>query len=177
MAVSWSVVPFAMLAPVGERLMPTSVAAETVSVALPVTAPMDALIVVWPCASPVARPTLAAALDTVAKAGLLESQTAWAVRSCVVPSENVPVAVNCWVVPLAIDGAAGETAMALSVAPLTVSEVWPVTAPTEAEIVVSPVASAEASPRAPLALETAATLDAELAHETTEVMSCVLPSE
>jgi hypothetical protein len=45
----------------------------------------------------------------------------------VLPSEYVPVAVNCCVVPLAIDGFAGATAIDTGVAVPTVNVVLPVT--------------------------------------------------
>ena len=38
----------------------------------------------------------------VATAGVADAQVTWLVRFCVELSENVPVAVNCWVFPLAI---------------------------------------------------------------------------
>jgi hypothetical protein len=47
------------------------------------------------------------------------------VKFCVEPSLKVPVAVNCWVLPLVIDGFAGVTAIDCSVAAVTVSTVAP----------------------------------------------------
>jgi hypothetical protein len=44
-------------------------------------------------------------------------------------SENVPVAVNCSVLPFAIEGFAGVTATDTSVAEVTVRVVEPLTAP------------------------------------------------
>ena len=47
----------------------------------------------------------------VATDGVAEAQVTGLVRFCVVPSENVPVAVNCCVRPLAMLGFAGVTAI------------------------------------------------------------------
>jgi hypothetical protein len=58
----------------------------------------------------------------------------------------VPVAVNCWVDPLASDGFAGVTVMDCSVAEVTVKIVDPCTAPDAALIVLVPIATAAASP-------------------------------
>ena len=65
------------------------------------------------------------------------------------PSLNVPVAVNCCVAPLVIDGFAGVTAIDCSVAAVTVSTVEPLTAPNVALIVEVPTPAPVASP-APL---------------------------
>ena len=43
-----------------------------------------------------------AALLMAATAGVEDSQVTTLVTSCLVPSVNMPVAVNCWVVPAAI---------------------------------------------------------------------------
>src|SRR4051812_46735932 len=66
-----------------------------------------ALIEVLPGALPVARPVLV----TVATVRAAEAQATWLVRSCVELSEKVPVAVNCCVVPAAMVGLAGVTAI------------------------------------------------------------------
>jgi hypothetical protein len=68
------------------------------------------------------------------------------VKFCVELSENVPVAVNCCVVPLAIEGFAGVTAIDTSVAEVTVSKVDPLTFPEVAMIVLVPTAFAVAIP-------------------------------
>lgn len=64
------------------------------------------------------------------------------------PSLNVPVAVNCCVNPLAIEGLAGVTLMDVSVAAVTVRVVEPEIAPETAVIVVVPAPTVEASPEA-----------------------------
>ena len=50
-------------------------------------------------------------------------------RFCVLPSLNVPVALNCCVLPLVIDGFTGVTAIDTSVAAVTVSVVLPESVP------------------------------------------------
>ena len=54
------------------------------------------------------------------------------------PSLNVPVAVNCCVAPLVIDGFAGVTAIDCNVAAVTVNTVEPLIAPEVALIVEVP---------------------------------------
>jgi hypothetical protein len=73
----------------------------------PVIEPEIAKMLALPAATPVASPDVA----IVATAGVSEFQVTEAVRFCVLPSEYVPVAVNCCVVPLAMDGLAGVTAI------------------------------------------------------------------
>ena len=58
-----------------------------------------------------------------------EFHVAVLVRFWVVPSLNVPVAVNCSVFPMAIEGCVGVTAMDASVAGATVSVALPETEP------------------------------------------------
>ena len=65
----------------------------------------------------------------IATAVLDELQATCVVISRVVPSENVAVAVNCWVVPPGRLGLAGVIATEDRVAVLTVKVVLPVTVP------------------------------------------------
>ena len=70
------------------------------------------MIVDVPAATPVASPAvLIVATDDVA-----DAQVTWLVRFCVELSENVPVAVNCWVAPAVMLGLAGVTAIDCRVA-------------------------------------------------------------
>jgi hypothetical protein len=64
-----------------------------------------AVIVAEPCPTPVASPRLL----IVATDGALEDQLTWLVRSCVLLSEKVPVALNCCADPTVIDAFAGLT--------------------------------------------------------------------
>jgi len=147
-AVNCWVVPDGMEAVAGATVMATSAAALTVKVAEPLVFPEVALIVVVPWAMLVARP----ALLMVATAVPLEFQVTEFVRSCVLLSLNVPVAVNCWVFPAAITGFAGFTAMETSVAGVTVSDVDPLTLAEVALMVVFPMATLVASPWLPALL-------------------------
>jgi hypothetical protein len=58
-----------------------------------------------------------------------EVQVTEPVKFCVELSEKVPVAVNCSVLPFAIEGFAGVTATDTSVADVTVRVVEPLTPP------------------------------------------------
>ena len=111
----------------------TMVAAVTVRSVDPLTAPDAAVIVALPMATVFANPEATVAVDCVS-----DDQVAVEVRSCVLPSVNVPVAVNCWVVPRAMDGFAGETAIETSAAAVTVSVVEPVIEPEVATMLVVP---------------------------------------
>lgn len=90
-----------------------------------------------------------------------------------VPSVNVPVAVNCSVVPSGIEALSGVTEIATSCAVVTVSTVLPDTVPLVAEIVVCPIAFDVHTP--PVLIVAVAKEDE--AHVTALVMSSVLPFE
>jgi hypothetical protein len=70
----------------------------TVNVAVAEKPPDIAVMVVVPAATAVASPLEPVALLIDAMPVPLELHVAAAVRSCVVPSEYIPVAENCWVV-------------------------------------------------------------------------------
>lgn len=90
------VVTWLPIAPEGcERPVITGVAGVTVSVVEPTIAPDVAVMVVVPTPTAVASP---AALIVAAEEED-EAQIAVLVKSCVLPSVYVPVAVNCWVEP------------------------------------------------------------------------------
>ena len=89
------------------------------------------------------------------------------------PSVNVPVAVNCSVVPSGMEGLGGVTEIATSWAGVTVSTVLPETVPLVAEIMVCPVAFDVAKPGEVIV----ATAVEDDAQETALVMSSVLPFE
>jgi hypothetical protein len=82
----------------------------------------------------------------VATLVVCELHVAVPVKFCVELSEKVPVAVNCFVVPFAIEGFAGVTAIETRVAEVTVSTVDPLTVPEVAMIVLDPAAFAVAIP-------------------------------
>ncbi|MDR3579358.1 MAG: hypothetical protein P4L44_05300 [Oryzomonas sp.] len=164
--------------------------ATTVRLAVPEIFPaigcetaMVAVIVAVPAATAVAAPLLPAVLLMVATAVFVlvleELQVTDEVRSCVVPSENVPVALNCWVPPTATVGLAGWSAIELSVSEETVKVVEAETFPDVALIVVMPAATAAAVPLLPAVLLMVATtvLVLEELQVTDEVRSCIVPSE
>ena len=87
--------------------MDTSEAAVTFKRVPPVTVPMLAETEVVPLAAADARP----AEFTAATVDDEDVQVTEFVRSCVLPSENVPMACNCCLVPGAINGLPGSTAI------------------------------------------------------------------
>jgi hypothetical protein len=91
----------------------------------------------------------------------------------------VPVAVNCWVWPWAIDAAVGDTAMLTSTAGVTVNTPVPEMSPDVAVMVVAPdpLAVAVASPWEPALLEIVAVELDEVDHVTELVRSVVLRLE
>ncbi len=152
----------------GVTAIDCSVAALTVSVVEPLMVPDTAVMVVVPIAIPVASPlALIAAVDVA-----LELHVAVAVRFEVLPSLNVPVAVNCCVSPAATDGLTGVTAIDCSMAAVTVSVVVPLMAPDVAVTVVVPTATPVARP---LVLIVAVEVADEL-HVAVPVRFMVVPS-
>jgi len=143
-AVNCCVVPATMLGLVGVTAIDVNVfGACTVKTVPPLTLPRVADIVLVPVdnadASPVAF--------TLATPVFAEFQVAVLVRLAVVPSEYVPVAVNCCVAPVKMVGFAGVTAIDVNVfGACTVKTVPPFTLPTAAEMVLVPADSADARP-------------------------------
>jgi hypothetical protein len=151
--------------------METGVAAVTVSDVLPEIDPIVAVIVALPAPSPVANPKLAALALTVAIEELDDAQVTCVVRSCVLLSLYVPVAMNCSAVPSAMEGLAGATAIDTSVIP-TARLTEPLTEPNFALMVQVPLACVVTMPPA----ATAATVVSEESHFADDVTSWVLPS-
>ena len=106
------VFPAGMLGLAGVTDMEDRVAEVTVRVVLPELFPEVAIMVEVPAARPVARPVLLTDATDV----LDKLQMTCVVISWLVPSEYVPVAVNCWVTPTGTLGLAGVTAIETSVA-------------------------------------------------------------
>src|SRR4029077_6657168 len=140
-AVNCCVVPLLIDGFAGVTAMEVSVAGVTASSVEPVMLPLVAEIVEVPVPTLVAKP-VALIVATVAVA---EAHTAL-LSTCVELSLNVPVAVNCCVAPLLIDGFAGVTEMDTSVGGFTVSSVEPVMLPLVAEIVEVPTPTAVPKP-------------------------------
>ena len=113
----------------------------------------------------------------VATFGVREDHVTEAVMFCVLPSENVPVAVNCCVVPSGMVGATGEIVIETRVAALTVNIVDPLIVPEAAVMLEVPAATLVASPWLPAVLLIVATFAVAKDHVTEVVMFCVLPSE
>ena len=172
-AVNCCVVPFAMLGSAGVTSIETSAAAVTVRVVEPEIRPDVAVIVVTPAALALARPSEPRAFEIVATTSSEEDHVTAEVRSWVVASVYVPVAVNCCVVPFAMLGSAGVTAIDTSAAALTVNVVVPEIKPDVAVIVVEPSALALARPSEPRAFEIVATTSSDEDHVTAEVRSWV----
>jgi hypothetical protein len=166
-----------MLGSAGVIETDTSVSGVTIIVVDPDTFPDAAAITVKPADTEVARPLEPAALLIAATAEVDELHAAAAVRSCVVLSEYIHVAVNCRVVPTAIEGFSGVTTMDTSVAGVIVSAVESDTLPIVAVSVVRPVAAEVAKPLEPALLLTVATLSPEEVQATAAVTSCVVLSE
>src|SRR5262249_31430040 len=91
----------------GVTAIDTSDAAWTVRFVEPEIEPEVAVIDVLPAVSPVPSPPVLIVATPVAE----EVHTAVLVKFWVVPSLKVPVAVNCWLLPAAIEGFAGVTAI------------------------------------------------------------------
>jgi hypothetical protein len=109
----------------------------------------------------------------VATAGVSDDHATDPVRFCVLPSLNVPVAVNCCVAFLASVGFAGVTAIDLNVAPATVRVIEPTTLP---DVAVMSVLPADFAVTIPLPL-IVATLGLCEFHATLAEISGADPSE
>ena len=148
--------------------MDCKVAAVTVRVVDPTTLREVALIVVVPIRKAFASPRAL----MVAVVVLDETHTAVLVRFCVVPSLNVPVAVNCCVRPAGTLGFAGVTAIDCRAAAVTVNVVDPATFPDVAVIAVVPVPTPVATPAAVIV----ATVGVPDDQVTLVEIFCVVPS-
>ena len=108
----------------------------------------------------------------VATLALLELQWLFKLTSCVVASLNVPVAVNCWVVPTPIVGLMGEMATDTKVPLPITSEAVPLIPESDAVMVTVPARFPWAMP-----LErTDANCGFEDFHDTPTKVATVLPS-
>lgn len=165
-------VPSASEGVAGVMASDTKTAELTVSVVDPVTVPAVAVMVAVPCPTLLARPCPLAALLIVATLVVSELHCTVPVMFCWLPSVNVPVAVNCCVVPSGIVGIAGVTAIDTTTAAVTVSVVEPLIVPDVAVTLVLPRATLLASP-CPL---TVAMAPFPVLHVTVLVRFSVLPS-
>src|ERR1700723_1266442 len=121
---------------------------------------------------PIAVPTPPA--PTVATAVLLDVQVASVVRTCVLESLNVPVAVNANSVPGAMVRPVGETEIGTMVAFVSSSVVAPLIPPSAAVMVAEDTGAMPLA--SPLALPIGASVVSDEVHSTSVVKLCVLPS-
>jgi hypothetical protein len=107
-----TVIPTLLVGRAGDMTTDTSVACgcDTVRLVDPETEPEVAVIVVVPAAKVAASPA-----PLIVATVCAEDDQVTVVRAWVCPSLNVPVAVNCWLVPVTSDGFTGETAIEDSV--------------------------------------------------------------
>ncbi len=167
----------AMLGSIGVTVIEVSTADVTFTCEVPVTPSRAALMVALPAECPVICPRWLGALLTVTDAGLLLDHVAELVRSSVLPSEKVPMALNCDFSPLAMINDEGRICNDVSVAVVTVTGVDPEMPLKVALIVAVPGAIAVTSPCDPLVLLTVAIDVALDAHVAVVVRSSVDPSE
>ena len=126
-------------------MIEVSTALVTVTVVVADIPACVAVIVAVPAATPVTRPWLPTALLTVASAAEEDAQVTDVVRSLLVPSEKVPVAVNCRLVSLVMDGFTGVIVSDFKVA-TTSSEADAVTGPSAVTNVAEMVEVPESRP-------------------------------
>ena len=130
--------------------------------------PALAVIVAVPMPAPVANPVPPMVATKIED----ELQLAALVRSWRLPSLYVPVAVNCWLVPFAIEPLTGLTETETRIGAVTATVAELVTVLELAVMLVDPSMFAVTSPVA----VTGATAGNEDVHVTEAVTPCVLPS-
>ena len=163
----------AIEAAVGVTVIEINTAGVTVTSVVPETPARVALIVALPTPVAVTRPWLPALLPTVATDVAEEVQVTNAVRSWVVPSEKLPVAISCSPVPFAIEELGRVIVIEVSTADVTVKVVVTEMPPWVAVIVVLPAPVAVTKP---LLLTVATPVEDEL-QLAEAVRFCLLPSE
>ena len=159
-AVNGWAVPAATVAVCGLTAIEVKVAAVTVKSVVPAMEPEVAVIVAVPVPVLVATPVLL----MVAVVSVSEVQAVVGVRSCWLPSLNVPMAANACVVPKAIEGLAGVTAIETNSAGVTVNMVELLTEPDVAVIVAVPEPTLLARPWVLVALLMVATVGVSEHH-------------
>ncbi len=135
------VVPTAIEEPPGVTAIETSVAPVTVSVAVPLTEPEVAVIVEVPEPTPLPTPA-----EVMVATPVEELDQVKLVNSCVLPSSKLPTALNCRVVPAAIDCVPGVTAIDVRCAATTVKVEESFNAPRVAVMVAFPAATVVTTP-------------------------------
>jgi hypothetical protein len=155
-----------------ESWIEVSVAAVTVTLAEPEIEPTVAVTFALPTA--IGSTTPPAFTDKTT--GFELDQVAEAVKFCVLPSLNTPVAVRPDVRPNARLSDSGVTLMEVRTAGVTITFAEPDTPLSEAETVVAPAATAVNCPFNPSVLLTVARRGLDTLHCADAVTSCVLPS-
>ena len=168
MAVNCCVLPLAMLATDGVTLMLCKVAETTVIDVLSQTFPTQALTFALPALMPDATPEF----EIVATALLSEPHATPMVRSWLVPSLKIPVAVNCCAPPAGMVGMYGEIVIELRFAEVTCKVPCADIPLKVAEMLEVPLATLCAKPD-----WTVATLVLDEDHAARLVRSCWLLSE
>lgn len=120
-----SEVPFAIVRLGAATAIDTNAAGVTVRFVDPLTAPETALILLVPVPAAVTNPPAV----IVATPVVCELHVTELVRFCVEVSEKVPIAVNCSIVPFAIERFAAVTAIDTNVADVTVKFAEPLIVP------------------------------------------------
>lgn len=156
----------------GITAMEATVALVTVSIAgAEIILPEVAVIVEVPGVRAWTRPFVGSVLLMLPTAAPEEFHVTCDVKFWILPSVNVPVAVNCWFVAGAIETVAGVTAMETREM-VTIRVALLLTLPDVAVMVVEPTALPVASPL----LAIVATLVSDELHVTELVKSLLLPS-
>ena len=142
MAINCWVNPTGMLGRAGVTAMEERVAAVTVRIVLPEILPWVAVMVTAPAVTAVAKPLVSIWAHDVSD----ELQVTCAVISSVVPSEYVPMAMNCRLTGTGMLGVAGVKAMEERVAVFTVRAPLPEILPWVAVMVAAPTVTVVARP-------------------------------
>src|SRR5271154_499945 len=136
-----------MSALAGLTVIDVRVASVTVNDACPVWLANSAVTVAFPGVIPVASPLLGDALLTVATEAGDEVQVTEPVRPCVLPSVNIPTALNCVPVCSATVALGGETCTDFRVDDATTTAAVPLTDPCCAVMFAAPADSPVAWPK------------------------------
>jgi hypothetical protein len=161
-----------MLGSMGVIVSEVNVAPVTVSDAVPTSPAKNVVIVALPGMMPVASPLLPTISLTVAIDAGDDVHSADCVRSCVLPSAKVPMALNCASVCCATLALAGVIWSEASADDSTTTMLAPLTEPCCAVMVAAPADCPVTWP----AVFTLATLLADDVQVTALVIVCVLPS-
>ena len=140
-AVNCLVVPVAIVALAGVTTSDTRLAPVTVRDADPPTDPDATVMVAVPVPRLVANP-----FESTVATALEPEDHVTDVNGCVLPSSKLPTALNCCVVPSAIETTAGLTEIEVRCAATTVNTVLSLSEPTVAVIVVEPAATVVTCP-------------------------------